>query len=118
MHIILINAASRRTEHDFDSIEKAAGSCGPKMPLICDGKAGHFEMWPDPKTEAVFVETDPTFAHFAFAHLPERLQRVSKQAYALAEFYVLELPVGHERTKALDELLASKDAAVRAALPR
>ena len=118
MHIILINAASRRTEHDFDTVEEACGSCGPRMPLICDGRAGYFEFVSVTSTEVRFVETDPVFQYFAYAHLPERLQNVSRRFYELAEWSVLELPRNPERTVALRKLLESKDAAVRAAIAR
>lgn len=119
MHkVILVDAASNRTEHDFATIEAACGSCGPKMPIIFDGKAGHFEMWPDPKTEVVFVETDEDFVQFKYAHLPPHLQAVSKRFYDLAEFLVSEVPVGRQRSVALLDLLRAKDAAVRAKLAR
>ncbi len=117
MHnVILINAASTRTEHEFTTIEEACGSCGPKMPLICDGHAGYFEFVAVDSTKARFVETDPVFQYFKFAHLPERLQAVSRRFYELAEFIVLHLPRNPERTFALRELMLSKDAAVRTAI--
>jgi hypothetical protein len=116
MHIILINAAGTRTEHEFATIEEACGSCGPKMPLICDGRAGYFEFVNVASTEVRFVETDPIFRHFRYAHLPEHLQQVSKRFYDLAEWTVLALPRNAERTVSLRKLLEGKDAAVRARL--
>lgn len=116
MHVILINAAGSRTEHDFATIEEANGSCGPKTAVICDGRAGHFEFLSASSTEVRFVETDPIFKHFRFAHLPEHLQAVSKRFYELAEWIVLTLSRSAERTVALRKLLESKDAAVRARL--
>jgi hypothetical protein len=118
MHVILINAASRRTEHDFDTIEEACGACGPKMPLICDGKAGYFEFVNTTSTEVRFVETDEDFVQFRYAHLPPALQSVSKRFYDLAEYLVLEVPRGRQRSVALLDLLRAKDAAVRAAMAR
>jgi hypothetical protein len=53
---------------------------------------------------------------FAFAHLPERLQVVSRPFGELAERIVAELPRNPERTVALRKLLEAKDAAVRALL--
>ena len=55
---------------------------------------------------------------FAYSHLPEHLQAVSKPFHELAKRLVELLPRNPERTKALDLLLASKDAAVRAKLAR
>ncbi len=117
MHkVILINAASQRTEHEFETIDEAAGSCGYKMPLIFDGRGGYFEFVAIDSNEVRFVETDPVFQYFKFAHLPEKLQAVSKRFYDLAEFIVLRLPRNPERTFALRELMLSKDAAVRTAI--
>lgn len=53
---------------------------------------------------------------FAYAHLPEFLQSVSKPFADLA-LHILTIPRCAERTVALRKLLESKDAAVRAALP-
>lgn len=50
---------------------------------------------------------------FAFAHLPQHLQDVSKPFSDLAQV-VLRLPRNPERTVALRKLLEAKDAAVRA----
>ena len=51
---------------------------------------------------------------FAFDHLPDRLQAVSRPFGVLAEVIVVTLPRNPERTVALRKLLESKDAAVRA----
>jgi hypothetical protein len=51
---------------------------------------------------------------FAFAHLPEHLQAVSKPFSELAETIVGTCQPGPERTVALRKLLEAKDAAVRA----
>lgn len=53
---------------------------------------------------------------FEFAHLPERLQLVSKPFHELAHFVCETADSGPERTVALRKLLEAKDAAVRAAL--
>jgi hypothetical protein len=50
---------------------------------------------------------------FGYQHLPPHLQEVSKKFYDLAQD-ILKLPDNPERTRALDRLLESKDAAVRA----
>lgn len=52
---------------------------------------------------------------FAYSHLPEHLQVVSKPFGDLALF-LLSLQPGPERTVALRKLLEAKDAAVRAAV--
>ena len=51
---------------------------------------------------------------FAYQHLPQHLQAVSKPFGELAEQIVETLPRNPERTVALRKLLEAKDAAVRA----
>lgn len=52
---------------------------------------------------------------FTYAHLPPKLQEVSKDFSILAE-RIMELPRNPERTTALRKLLEAKDCAVRAKL--
>ena len=59
---------------------------------------------------------DPIMQYFAYAHLPEHLQAVSRPFGELAEWITSNLPRNPERTVALRKLLEGKDAAVRAAL--
>lgn len=51
---------------------------------------------------------------FAYEHLPQHLQVVSKPFRELAERITAELPRNPERTVALRKLLEAKDCAVRA----
>jgi hypothetical protein len=51
---------------------------------------------------------------FAYEHLPQHLQAVSRPFGELAQNIVSTLPRNPERTVALRKLLESKDAAVRA----
>ena len=53
---------------------------------------------------------------FAYEHLPERLQLVSKSFYDLAKKVTDCVDAGPERTVALRKLLEAKDAAVRASI--
>lgn len=53
---------------------------------------------------------------FAYSHLPEHLQAVSKPFGELAELMCRTIDTGPERTVALRKLLEAKDAAVRAKL--
>lgn len=53
---------------------------------------------------------------FEYAHLPEHLQEISKPFGDHARFLVDTLPRNPERTKALNDLLTSKDWAVRSRL--
>ena len=53
---------------------------------------------------------------FAYAHLPDHLQAVSRPFGELAEKICQEIEGGPERTVALRKLLEAKDAAVRAKL--
>jgi hypothetical protein len=55
---------------------------------------------------------------FAYEHLPETLQAVSRPFGELAKHIVDTLPRNPERTVALRKLLEAKDAAVRASVAR
>jgi hypothetical protein len=67
-------------------------------------------------------QTEPKPDHimqfFAYEHLPERLQAVSKPFGEMAKNIVATLPRNPERTVALRKLLEAKDAAVRALLAK
>lgn len=64
----------------------------------------------------VVVAEERMLKWFAYEHLPERLQDVSKPFSNLAELVVENIDSGPERTVALRKLLEAKDAAVRAKL--
>jgi hypothetical protein len=51
---------------------------------------------------------------FAYEHLPDGLQYVSREFYMLARFVRKNIKPGPERTVSLRKLLEAKDAAVRA----
>jgi len=53
---------------------------------------------------------------FAYGHLPERLQEVSRPFAELAQQVAERAPDNQETTVALRKLLEAKDAAVRAVL--
>lgn len=55
--------------------------------------------------------------YFAYDHLPEHLQGVSKPLCDTAEAMIARLPDGPELTAGLRKLLEAKDCFVRAALP-
>lgn len=61
-------------------------------------------------------DTEPMLKWFAYAHLPPKLQPVSKIFHDAATALVAAVPASAERTVALRKLLEGKDAAVRAAL--
>lgn len=61
---------------------------------------------------------EPIMQFFAYSHLPEHLQAISRPFGELAEMIVATLPRNAERSVALRKLLESKDAAVRAKLFR
>jgi hypothetical protein len=62
-------------------------------------------------------EPPPILKFFAYAHLPEKLQNVSKPFAVLATQAVAQLPPGPELSAGLRKLLEAKDCFVRAALP-
>lgn len=59
---------------------------------------------------------DPMLKFFAYEHLPEKFQAVSKPFCELARTVVDTLPGGPERTVCLRKLLEAKDCAVRTKL--
>lgn len=59
---------------------------------------------------------EPMMQFFAYAHLPEHLQAVSKPFGDLAQQMIDTLPRNPERTAGLRKLLEAKDCAVRALL--
>lgn len=61
-------------------------------------------------------QKDHILQFFAYAHLPEHLQEISRPFCALADEITNTIPRNPERTVALRKLLESKDAAVRAFL--
>lgn len=62
------------------------------------------------------TKREPIMQFFAYSHLPEKLQAVSKPFGELAEQLEKTLPRCAERTVAFRKLLEGKDAAVRALL--
>lgn len=58
----------------------------------------------------------PILQYFAYQHLPQDLQNVSKCFSVLAWEMAERLPDGPEKSVSLRKLLEAKDAAVRAAL--
>ena len=59
---------------------------------------------------------EPLLQFFAYEHLPEHLQQISKPFGELAIELVIKLSRNPERTVALRKLLEAKDCAVRAIL--
>lgn len=60
------------------------------------------------------IAVDPILQFFTYAHLPARLQSVSRIYAHAASQTVLLVPRSAERTVALRKLLEAKDAGVRA----
>lgn len=61
---------------------------------------------------------DHIMQFFAYDHLPEALQDVSRPFSLLAQTIALHVPQNPERTVALRKLLEAKDAAVRALIAK
>lgn len=81
-----------------------------------------FEALPDvlkptpTHNEDTKMPRSPIMQFFAYAHLPEHLQVISRPFGELAE-HQATLPSNAEKSTALRKLLESKDSAVRAVLP-
>ena len=61
-------------------------------------------------------QTDRMMQFFAYAHLPQHLQQISKPFCDFAQQIVDTLPANPERTAGLRKLLEAKDCIVRAKL--
>ena len=61
--------------------------------------------------------TAPIMKYFEYAHLPEKLQEISKPFAELAKKMDETLPDGAEKSAGLRKLLEAKDCMVRANLP-
>ena len=61
--------------------------------------------------------TAPIMKYFEYAHLPEKLQAISKPFAELAKQMDETLPDGAEKSAGLRKLLEAKDCFVRANLP-
>lgn len=59
---------------------------------------------------------DPILKYFEYAHLPEKVQLVSRAFAVHAETIVNTIPRSPERSAGLRKLLEAKDCIVRAAL--
>jgi hypothetical protein len=59
-------------------------------------------------------EREPKLQFFAYSHLPEHLQPISKTFHEVAKWMVDHLPRNPMRTLALHSLLRAKDDAIRA----
>ena len=63
------------------------------------------------------MDTQHIYQYFAWAHLPESLQGISRPCAELAARMVDAVPDGPELTAGLRKLLEAKDCFVRAKLP-
>lgn len=89
---------------------------------LCSSGLAHLHEMKEASREASFQESEdiqtqePILQFFAWAHLPEHLQDISRPFGEAAFWMVATLPRNPERTVALRKLLEAKDAAVRARL--
>lgn len=118
MEFTFIDAANDLCCHPFDSLEEAHGKIG-SGPVIIDGRVGRLQFVDVDSTASTFVDDgDSILQFFAYKHLSEHLQVVSKHFGRLAQRMVLTLPKNEERDVMLRKLLEGKDAGVRALLSK
>jgi hypothetical protein len=79
-------------------------------------EAAHAQVESDVQRRGPQAMSEPIMQFFAFEHLQEPLQAVSRSFAELARALVTTLPRNPERTVALRKLLEAKDCAVRAVL--
>ena len=70
------------------------------------------------KDTAIVIEELPPYymKFFKYDHLPEHLQKISKEFYELAEKMYERVPRNQERSAGLRKLLEAKDCMVRGLL--
>lgn len=85
-------------------------------PVKADEVCDDFECFLREKHMTEIPGYSPIIKYFAYEHLPERLQGVSKQIGDLARELDKTLPDGPEKTAGLRKLLEAKDCLVRASL--
>ncbi len=90
----------------MDAQEKAAHT-STQTQLAKDARGAFAEL----------AQSEPIVKYFAYAHLPQQLQIVSKPFGDLALLLCEKLPRSAERAAGLRKLLEAKDCSVRAALP-
>ena len=67
-----------------------------------------------PKTEKEILTQYPIYKYFAYSHLPDHLQAVSKPFSDIAKTMVMGKERNEERSTGLRKLLEAKDCFVRA----
>ena len=118
MEFTFIDAVNNLCCLPFDSLEEAHGKIGTG-PVIIDGRVGRLEFVAVDSTATRFVDDgDNILQFFAYKHLPEHLQAVSKHFGRLAQRMALTLPKNEERDVMLRKLIEAKDAGVRALLSK
>ena len=82
------------------------------------GKSGGMSIDHIKKRDWTMTEAapEPILQFFAYEHLPEKLQAISKPFGEMAKWMVETLPRNAERSAGLRKLLEAKDCAVRANL--
>lgn len=86
--------------------------------FIADRAEQHAKQMTERKLQAMADQPEHIMQFFAYAHLPEHLQAVSRPFGEMAERIVADIPRNPERTVALRKLLEAKDATVRAFLAK
>ena len=65
------------------------------------------------KNDSISDECKRTLSLFSYAHLPEKLQEISKPFYTLAHNVFFNFPDNYQKLQCLTKLLEAKDCAVR-----
>lgn len=84
--------------------------------LLAGGLSGTDVASREKLGESELIFSDDALQFFTWAHLPMRLQDVSRPFGEMAHRIVLTLPDNPQRAIALQKLIEAKDAAVRARL--
>jgi hypothetical protein len=85
--------------------------------VLAEQKATRQDLKMLPSNAVLRQDTLRLLSHFDWGHLPPVLAAISRPFAELAEHLVATLGESPDTTKALNDLLAAKDWAVRARLP-
>lgn len=103
--------------HAITAVKAYAVACRGTYPALAADLlkiAANAPQSPDARSDPV---SSPILRYFAYSHLPESLQAISRPIGELAKSMDESLPDGPEKSAGLRKLLEAKDCFVRANLP-
>lgn len=114
-----------RLSQGLEEVSEEDGAQEGYLVVYDKGTPDHYESWsPKAKFEDGYFlipeqdSASPIMRYFAYEHLPDHLQKISKPLGDIAQLMDAMLPDGAEKTVGLRKLLEAKDCFVRASLDK